>query len=635
MTDPTLKYGAPIQSFLDTSFFQELSRLKLDVLKLDSRGQPLFATLDTSYISKAGKSVPLFLNERSFKFDTLRAPSGVPVTGMIHNFNVFDKFKSLDKQQFMEQLAQERFEEGIQDINKSICFHIISFADLKRYRFYYWVCVPCFQKKSLSIQVLGKKPTESFAKYQSWFDEHLDQWVLLLDADEQPLDYSNAEAGKCKALAIRDTSRLKDVPSAMAKNFLTIYNHSNPQNAELDVYFIRPDDSSFALKLSLVSVERSNESGKSDKKERLNVSGWERNTQGKLGPRAVDLSSLIDPLKIADQSVDLNLKLMKWRIVPTIDLQKVKGTKVLLLGAGTLGCYVSRTLMAWGVRKVTFVDNSTVSYSNPVRQPLFEFSDVGKRKAPAAAEALKKVFPLMDVEGVELSVPMIGHPVTNEESEHEQYDRLCELFDEHDVIFLLMDSRETRWLPTVLGNVKNKIVINAALGFDSYLVMRHGNFLDDPNTRLGCYFCQDVFAPKDSLTDRTLDEMCTVTRPGVALMAASQAVELLVSLLQPKNDDEGNTNILGDIPHQIRGFLNNFSTLKLSTPAYTHCSACCPEIVSSCRELGWDFVKAALDDHTYIERLSGLTNVQQEAERVTGEWADEDDEIDDDEYLLN
>lgn len=59
---------------------------------------------------------------------------------------------------------------------------------------------------------------------------------------------------------------------------------------------------------------------------------------------------------------------------------------------GTLGCAVARTLLGWGVRSITFVDNSRVSYSNPVRQSLYTFNDChagGRPKAAAAAEALK------------------------------------------------------------------------------------------------------------------------------------------------------------------------------------------------------------------------------------------------------
>lgn len=50
---------------------------------------------------------------------------------------------------------------------------------------------------------------------------------------------------------------------------------------------------------------------------------------------------------------------------------------------------------AWGVEHVTFVDNGTVSYSNPVRQSLYNFEDCQNEtcKAVAAAAALKKIFP--------------------------------------------------------------------------------------------------------------------------------------------------------------------------------------------------------------------------------------------------
>ena len=49
--------------------------------------------------------------------------------------------------------------------------------------------------------------------------------------------------------------------------------------------------------------------------------------------------------RLAAQAVDLNLKLMRWRILPQLDLEKMSSARCLLLGAGTLGCYVSRVLM--------------------------------------------------------------------------------------------------------------------------------------------------------------------------------------------------------------------------------------------------------------------------------------------------
>lgn len=54
------------------------------------------------------------------------------------------------------------------------------------------------------------------------------------------------------------------------------------------------------------------------------------------------------------------------------------------------------SVQGWGVRHITFVDNAKISYSNPVRQPLYEFEDClagGKPKALAAADRLQKIFP--------------------------------------------------------------------------------------------------------------------------------------------------------------------------------------------------------------------------------------------------
>lgn len=617
-----LKYASPFQSFLDTSFFQELSRLKLEVLKLDSDAQEIYTKVD---LSNSNDSAHLFLNGQSFDAKNSSTGFSTNINGLIFNYNTLEEFKGLDKQNFLEERSIEKMREGLIDVNKSVGFSIISFSDLKKYKFVYWVCFPCFQMKGLEINVVNTTSMETSKSSKKWLKENPSSWVGICDSEGAIFEYSKENMHDSSSIVIRDTSRMKNIPSALAKNFLTIFKMDHPKHDKVDVLFLREDSSSFKMTLQFDVIGNSSST-------KLKTTGWERNSLGKLAPHAVDLSTLIDPLKIAEQSVDLNLKLMKWRIAPELNLNIIKDSKVLLLGAGTLGCYVARSLMAWGVRKITLVDNSTVSLSNPVRQPLYEFTDNGKPKAQAAADHLKKIFPLLDATGINLSVPMIGHSISNSDTERKSYEQLKGLIKGHDVVFLLMDSRETRWLPSVLANIEDKIVINAALGFDSYLVMRHGNYHGSESNRLGCYFCNDVVAPTDSLADRTLDQMCTVTRPGVALMAASQAVELWVSILQSEkrnNIGPDEKTILGDVPHQIRGFLNNFSTLKLETPAYEYCSACSVPIIEACKEQEWDFLQNALTDPKFVERLSGLEKVQKDVERMTDntfDWSDEGEE---------
>ena len=58
-----------------------------------------------------------------------------------------------------------------------------------------------------------------------------------------------------------------------------------------------------------------------------------------------------------------------------------------------------------------------------------------------------------------MAIPMPGHPVPEQEEQSvlEDCKRLHDLVECHDVIFLLTDTRESRWLPTLLCSSANKV----------------------------------------------------------------------------------------------------------------------------------------------------------------------------------
>ncbi|GIL43342.1 hypothetical protein Vafri_1113 [Volvox africanus] len=407
--------------------------------------------------------------------------------------------------------------------------------------------------------------------------------------------------------------------------------------------------------------------------------GWEANPQGKLLPRFLDLGPHLCPEAQAEQAVDLNLRLMRWRAVPELDVGALAATRCLLLGAGTLGCAVARTLQAWGVRHITLVDSGRVAFSNPVRQSLYTFDDClggGRPKAEAAAEALRRTFPSTITRGIQLSIPMPGHPPAgpaDEEALEQATQQLDSLVSEHDVVFLLTDTRESRWLPALLAAARDRIAITAAVGFDSFLVMRHGappNATNEPppaavaatsttggatatattathptisRRRLGCYFCNDVFAPTNSTRDRSLDQQCTVARPGLAPVAGALAVELLAAMVQYGTREgalcapppslaalqSGDPAPLGPAAHMIRGQLSSFSQVLMEGWAFAQCTACSAAVVEAYRTRGWNLVREALQSPAALETLTGLSELHASAAAMMED--DEMEEGDDDE----
>jgi molybdopterin/thiamine biosynthesis adenylyltransferase len=83
-------------------------------------------------------------------------------------------------------------------------------------------------------------------------------------------------------------------------------------------------------------------------------------------------------------------------MLPEIKLkgqQKIKDAKVLVVGAGGLGCPVLQYLSATGVGTIGIIDFDKIELHNLHRQILYSTEDIGKSKASVAAKELKKKNP--------------------------------------------------------------------------------------------------------------------------------------------------------------------------------------------------------------------------------------------------
>ncbi len=116
------------------------------------------------------------------------------------------------------------------------------------------------------------------------------------------------------------------------------------------------------------------------------------------------------------------------------------------------------------------------------------------------------------------------------------------------------------------------------------------------------------------MEDRTLDQQCTVTRPGLSYMACGLLVELVIGLLQSELKP-----LLGVVPHQIRYFLTQNQYMTSTGEAYDKCTACSLLIMDKITQKGIDFIKECLQNPKSIEQLTGLDKIGD----IDVEWEDE------------
>ncbi len=111
--------------------------------------------------------------------------------------------------------------------------------------------------------------------------------------------------------------------------------------------------------------------------------------------------------------------------------EKLKAAKVLVIGAGGLGCPILQYLTAAGVGTIGIVDDDVVDMSNLQRQVLYTVADVGASKAQTAATKLSQLN------------PFVFFKVYTERLNTEN---AIELFEAYDIVVDGSDNFPTRYL---------------------------------------------------------------------------------------------------------------------------------------------------------------------------------------------
>ncbi|KAL7071991.1 hypothetical protein ACQ4LE_008651 [Meloidogyne hapla] len=657
----------PFTTFIDPLFWNEVNRLKINEWKLDESPKTIHCNL-TFHGSQSSDSLLCFDHEslKNISENEVKINSGVyTVDGTFLLLNTKKAFLELDRTVLLKNIAENLWSlittnEWLKKPTTLNTFYLTAFADVKNFAYYFWNCIPAllfpenihqtsqFESPNIELHSLA---------FEFLFSNNGEPFILTNDQKALKMEHLIDQTSPDDFLLVfPNTSEVEEKLGWPLRNLLAAIAYLKPTWSKLRVFALtRIYQNSFIATLSWDIVKQ--EMGTIPK-----CVGWERTSSDKLTYRSVDLKFMLDPINIMEQSVDLNLKLIRWRQAPSISLDKFTSLRILLVGAGTLGCNIARALLGWGVRNFTFIDYATVSYNNPVRQSLFCFEDclvAGLSKAEAAANALRRIYPKVETKGIHMKVPMPGYPFSEDEEDNviQRCNQLEECIKNCDVLFLVMDSRESRWLPTLLASVHNKLAITVALGFDDFVILRHGTNSENekqqkckletetsemtedlhtelPGSLLGCYFCNDVTAPGNSTSERALDQHCTISRAGISMIASGFAVELLASVLQHKlgaeaparmSEMDAGASLLGATPHEVRGFVSSFQQIMPTIRRFDRCTACGNSVRQLYCQEGFKFLSKIFNDPTELERVSGLTELQQQANAFQTQMIELDD----------
>ena len=189
---------------------------------------------------------------------------------------------------------------------------------------------------------------------------------------------------------------------------------------------------------------------------------------------------------------------------------KLANAKVLVVGAGGLGCPVLQYLTAAGIGTIGIIDFDVVEESNLQRQVLYGTSSLGKNKAIAAKERLSDLNNTIKIHAY---------------FEKLTHDFALDLFEDYDIIVDGTDNFSTRYLINDASVIKNKpLVYGAIYKFEGQVAVF--NYNNGPSYR--CLFPNPP--KKDSIPNCSEIGVLGVLPGIIGSLQANEVIKIILGL---------------------------------------------------------------------------------------------------------
>lgn len=222
-------------------------------------------------------------------------------------------------------------------------------------------------------------------------------------------------------------------------------------------------------------------------------------------------------------------------------MEKIRGAKVCVVGAGGIGNPVATQLVAMGVGKIRIVDRDVIEVTNLHRQHLYTDDDIGRVKVEAAAERLRKLNPTVEVEPVPTSVTKF-----TAESIVKGFDVIIDALDSIDARYALNDACLKLNIPLIYAG---------AIGVTGTVCTILPN-------KSACVKCRFPELKEDEMPACSTEGV----HPSILYLVAGVEVSEAVKIIMGKEPDLVNTIFLMD--------LGNLTFDKVTIKRAEECPAC-------------------------------------------------------------